>query len=189
MNVRVLLALAGILLSPQLFAQTGHVAVNETDEKAVAQAIEDEMYDEGCQGYVGDIGQPAGGNTYQVRAYIQPQLATGKDEGEVGKGLGWVIYKFRPLGEVYRMFWFKNDGMAVLGGNPQWNFPRTESSYLTIYMDDDKLCRLKHDWVRTNFELDTTPPVQRVRDAQRRQKIRLGEQYRNHRRDCSFNWR
>jgi hypothetical protein len=162
--------------------------ITENDKKAVVQAIEDEIYDEGCQGYGFDAAESHSANRYQLRVYIDPDIDVSNEPGTVLQ-IGTVIYKFLPLGEVYRGFSIESNGSAIIYGHPEWRFPPTGPNYLTAYMDDDELCRLKHDWVRTNFELDTTPPVQRVRDAQQRQKIRFGEQYRNHRRDCSFNWR
>jgi len=162
--------------------------VTPIDAQAVTLAIQDEMYDEGCQGYVADLAdEHQGENTSRMHVYIQPALRTGT--GAVGKGEGWLIYKFRPLGEVFRLFWFKPGGLVMLGGHPEWNFPPTEPSYLTIYMDDDELCKFKREWLKVSFTIDLKPSQQRLREAIARQKIRWGSNYRPHKRDCSFGWR
>ena len=62
-----------------------------------------------------------------------------------------MIYKLRPIREVCRVFWYNDSGLAILGGHPEWNFPPTEPSYLTVYMDDDQLIQFKHDFLGVNF--------------------------------------
>ena len=163
-----------------------YVSTTPEDEKAIVQAIEDEIYDEGCQGYGDDAAVKHDGFTYEQRVYVQPQLRTGPEEGEVGKGLGWIVYKRLPVGEVYRMFWFRNDGLAMLGGHPEWNFPPTEPSYLSVYMGDDDLIQLKRSWLRTNFVISLKTTKDQLRQAAARQKIRMEGDYKPHSRDCDF---
>jgi hypothetical protein len=178
-----------MLLSQGPAVQRHYVSVTPEDEKAIAQAIEDEIYDEGCQGYGGDAAIKHDGLIYEQRVYIQPQLRNGPEEGEVGKGLGWVIYKLLPVGEIYRMVWFRNDGLAMLGGHPEWDFPPTEPSYLAVYMEDDDLMQLKRTWLRTTFVISLIPTKDQLRQAAARQKIRMEGDYRPHKRNCDFRWR
>lgn len=169
------------------------IPLTEGQRLAVVQAIQDEMYDEGCQGWVPDLAdQEKDNNIYQMHVYIPHELGPqGSQAGskESNYNTGWLIYKLMPIGEVYREFWFRDDGLAVLGGHPQWDFPPTEPSYLTVYMGDDQLTEYKHDWTRTSFSLELDPAVERLREAAARQKVRRDGDYRAHKRDCTFSWR
>jgi hypothetical protein len=69
--------------------------------------------------------------------YIQPVLKDGE---------GAVIYKLMPHGEVIRNFHLNMDGLAILEGAPDSGFPPTHPNILTLYMDDDEVCRRKHEW-------------------------------------------
>lgn len=148
---------------------------------ALVQAIQDEIYDEGCQGYGYDASGSANGTKYELPLYVKPTWN--------GSGDSWAIYKFLPIGEVLRMFSNRSDGLVELAGHPEWNFPPTDPSYLTVFMDDNELCRMKHDWIRTTLSLDTNPPVDVVLESIKRQKLRFGDNYVKHKRDCSFSWR
>jgi hypothetical protein len=156
------------------------IPIAESEKKAVIQAIQDELYDEGCQGYGFDAAAEHGKGWYQLRAYVKPELDD--DEGE-------VIYKFLPLGEVIRTFSIEPNGLAILYGHPEWHFPPTSPNYLTVYMNDDVLCRLKHQWLKTSFTVELKPTRAQLREAADRQQIRLGSRYRAHKSDCSFDWR
>ncbi|MGH9758073.1 MAG: hypothetical protein ACRD4M_10075, partial [Candidatus Acidiferrales bacterium] len=74
-------------------------------------------------------------------------------------------------------------------GHPQWDFPPTSPNFLTVYMDDDELCRYKRYWPRVNYRVELKPSEQTLREAEARQKIRFGEDYVQHKRYCSFSWR
>ena len=153
-------------------------AVTESIKNAVVQAIQDELYDFGCQSYGFDAAEESGDDWYQLRAYVKPELL---DDNQ-----GEVIYKFLPLGEVIRVFSMEHNGLVVLYGHPEWKFPPTSSNFLTVYMDDDELCQHKHDWLRVNYRMELKPGATLVRQAAERQRRRLGAGYRVHRRDCSF---
>lgn len=144
--------------------------VTEADVKAVVQAIEDEIYDYGYQGWGFDVGKHISDDEYRVRVYVEPTL--NKDRA------AWAIYKLMPFGEVYRLFWIGSDGLAELSGNPEWDFPSTEPSYLTVYMNDDQLCQLKHDWLKSSFVITLKPSPERLREAAERQKKRVGHSVR-----------
>ena len=116
--------------------------------QAVVQAIEDEIYDRGYQTKFADVGSPDGPGGHLLPVYIQPSLSEGR---------GWVIYKLMPYGEVYRMFYVRKDGLAVLHGDPRNGFPPTQPDYLTVYMDDTELCQLKSRWLKASFVVETEP--------------------------------
>jgi hypothetical protein len=127
--------------------------------------VQDEIYDFGYQKQFYEVGpEPASGVT-RVPLYIQPRLKDGE---------GTVIYKLMPYGEVIRNFHFNKDGLAVLEGAPDGGFPPTQPNTLTLYMDDDDVCRWKHEWVRAHFDILDTPPPQRVSEASERQEQRVG---------------
>lgn len=175
----------GTLLVLFILLSFSHAARERTladqDVKAVTLAIEDEIYDEGCQGYGADASAGIQNGSYALPLYIKPSFND--------QDLGWAIYKLLPVGEVLRTFSVDSNGNAVIYGHPEWNFPPSEPSYLTVYMNDDDLCQSKHDWVRTKINLELAPSKERLRDAATRQQQRLGERYRTHKRDCSFSWR
>lgn len=162
--------------------------VTDADKKAIVQAIEDEIYDEGCQGEGWDAAaRHDDTSAYEQRVYIEPDLDVDQGSNSDERS-GYVIYKLMPIGEVYRLYWFEK-GLVVLGGHPEWDFPPTEPSYKSVYMDDDDLCHFKRDWLRTTFTITLKPTRERVQEAAARQKQRLGEKYVAHQRDCSFGWR
>lgn len=173
-----------LLARPAAVSKTAVVdedAVTEANVQAVTLAIQDEIYDEGCQGYGADASAKSDGHSYQLPLYIQRSFNK--------NGLAWAIYKFLPMGEVLRGFAVDQTGVADLYGHPEWGFPPTEISYRTAYMNDDDLCQLKHDWIRTSFTLELQPSAERLREAEQRQKVRFEGDYRPHKRDCSFDWR
>lgn len=176
-------AVAGALLALLPYVQGPKEAsrVTTSDQRAVVEAIQDEIYDEGCQTYGYDASRRSSDTEYELPVYVQPTFKNG--------GVSWAIYKLLPIGEVLRMFSVRPDGLVVLYGHPEWRFPPTEPSYLTEYMDDDDLCRLKHTWLRTSLKLELRPSKSILDEATARQKLRLGAKYRRHPADCSFSWR
>jgi len=164
--------LARLLIAFSLFAapclavkESG--PVTEEDAKAIVEAIEDEIYDYNYHPSFMDVGEPAGADRDQHRltVYIQPHIRN---------GIAWVIYKLMPHGEVYRMFYIRDDGLAVLHGDPEIGFPPTQPNYLTVYMADEELCRLKAEWLKYYYVIDISPDPGRVQQAMERQKKRHG---------------
>lgn len=135
---------------------------------AVLLAIQDEIYAGRCAPAFLDIGKSVGQGEkiHQINVYFAPYLK---------QGMASVIYKFWPFGEVNRMYWIDKSGLAHLAGHPAWDFPPTEPSYLTIYMGDRQLCRLKAEWKRVPLEIEISPSLSRVREAIARQKQRGGD--------------
>lgn len=140
-------------------------ALSDASKKAVELAIVDEMYANNLQGYGWDVGMHDSISEYQLTAYFQPTL--NKD------GEGWVIYKLMPYGEVYRLFAVEPNGLGVLYGRLRNHFPPTEPSYLTVYMDDDELCRMKKEWGKSYFDVELKPSAQRIAEARARQRKRM----------------
>ena len=169
--------LVSALLISLLFlarAATGpSLLVTPEQQKAITQAIEDEIYDFGYQGWgFGYVGKTMGPNEQEIRVYIEPKRKTYLRGG--GDPVGYVIYKYMPFGEVLRMFWFTKDGLAVLGGNPELKFTPEHASYLTVYMDDDELIQDKENWLRASFIVRLHPTEELLREAAQRQIKRIG---------------
>lgn len=137
----------------------------EPQIQSVILGVQDEIYDFGYQKQFYEVGpEPARGVT-RVPLYIQPWVKDGE---------GTVIYKLMPYGEVIRNFHFNKNGLAVLEGAPDGGFRPTQPNTLTLYLDDDDVCRWKHEWVRQHFDILDAPPPERVREASERQEQRVG---------------
>lgn len=149
--------------------------VTQRDVAAVLLAIKDEVYAGGCAPAFMDIGKPAGHGAHEINVYFSPSFRD---------GYSWTVYKFWPFGEVYRMYWVDKAGLAHLAGHPDWGFPPTEPSYLTIYMGDSQLCRLKAQWKLVPLDIKINPGEDRVREAVQRQKERGGDLH-----VCRGQWR
>ena len=100
-----------------------------------------------------------------MRLYIEPNV---KDSG------GLLIYKLMPYGEVLRSYAIERNGLIRLDDDPELGFGAERPDRLTLYQDDDEICRFKHDWLRTDFSLDLKPDSERLRDAATRQVKRVG---------------
>ena len=165
----VLLVLLNLSVTTHPQLQKGRVSDSEAN--LIVQAVEDEIYDYGYQKQFYQMGENVGTASAprtRMRIYIEPEV--GAEDGG-----GRVIYKLMPYGEVLRDFTIRKDGVVLLAGDPQNRFPPTqESSTKTVYMDDDEVCRMKHDWLRRFFVVDDSPGPERIQEAVRRQKLRTG---------------
>lgn len=174
---RGLIALFLAVLFPALSDGTvqSRKAISTAEAQAITQAIEDEIYDYGYERYgFYYVGQQVAKDTTSVRVYIEPTLKVGAKLGEIGDGMGYVIYKYMPFGEVLRLFWFNKKGLAILGGDPEMAFPPENPNYLTVYMDDDDLSRDKSTWLKESFVVQLHPSAERLREAEVRQEERIG---------------
>jgi hypothetical protein len=135
-----------------------------SDKAAVKQAIVDEMYANQLQGFGFDVGKQISDSDYQLKAYFKPSLNR--------NGAGFVIYKLMPYGEVLRLFSVRSDELAVLYGKLRDRFPPTQPSYLTVYADDDELCKMKRDWQKEYFTVELKPSAERVAEALARERKR-----------------
>jgi hypothetical protein len=166
------LLVAFLSLSIQASPQAQKRKVSESEVKAVVQAVEDEIYDYGYQKQFYQMGKDAGRSPTaprsRMRIYIEPEV-------DAQDGGARVIYKLMPHGEVLREFVIREDGLVVLSGNPQNGFPPTqEASTKTVYMDDDEVGQMKHDWLKEFFVVDDSPGPERIQEAAQRQKARTG---------------
>ena len=145
---------------------------SDSDLRAVVQAVEDEIYDYGYEKHFYQLGEsiagPEGATRTRMRIYVDPEIDSTDESGR-------IIYKLMPYGEVLRDFVIRRDGLVVLAGDPQNGFPQTqESSTKTVYLDDDQLCRMKHDWIKSSFVIDDSPGAEMIQEAAKRQKLRTG---------------
>jgi TonB family protein len=133
--------------------------------EALVLAIQDEVYDFDYQRHYADVGHVHDATSTQVPLYIEPTLRNNE---------GTVIYKLMPQGEVYRKYFVQPGGMIVLSGDPELGFPPTQPSHSTLYMDDEELCHLKHEWRKAEVEIELQPSLKRIHEASARQEKRLG---------------
>ena len=144
--------------------------ITPADQEALVIAIQDEIYDYGYQKeFWGFETSGPHGPMAQFNVYIRPRLDAAQGGVE-----GVLIYKYLPFGEVIRPFVLASNGAVYLIGKPSSGFPWTQPSTKTIYMDDDEVCRYKHEWIRVQFELDLKPTQARIDAAVNRQKLRVG---------------
>ena len=177
--LRLVLLVPILLFSPFIgVAQNGKSAVTPATESAVTEAVADEIYDWGCQKYTEFVGKDIGQERRQLRVYVNPTIENGR---------GAVIYKFMPIGEVYRLYFLLKNGSVYLDDDPWLGFDPERPAYQTVYMDDDKLCQFKHDWLKTTVAIEFNPSAARLRLANQRQRYRWGKAYRMQDRKCSVN--
>ena len=135
----------------------------------ITQAVQDEIYDYEYQGHFfpegGPVGEVLSNSRTRVPLYIDPVIVDGE---------GQAIYKLMPYGEVLRLFHVHNDGLVVLDGDPELGFPASQPNRQTVYLKDSDLDRMKHDWLKSSFDVDLSPGQETVQNAVRRQKQRTG---------------
>lgn len=140
---------------------------------AVAQAIEDELYDLGHERLYFQIDDQGGGNNSpaEITFYVSKAISP--------NGTGVVLYKDMPYGEVYRYFDVQKDGLVKLSGNPTSGFPPTGGSMLTIYMTEAEVCDfIEHKSYESKFTIDPDAPAKRIHEAEERQIRRTGYSFR-----------
>ncbi len=134
----------------------------QEETAAVILAIQDELYAKGHEGKYMLIGKEnEGGHSTLLPVYISPKIKEQR---------GAVVYKFMPEGEIIRRFWITPERLVIL--DPDISTASIHPSHNTIYMDDDELCELKHNWRRLQFEVEFEPSKTRIDEAKRRQKQR-----------------
>jgi hypothetical protein len=139
--------------------------IRETEINATIEAIQDEIYDLQVHKDFFSVGTTTKENRNReiLNVYFQPEV--------LDNSHSWVIYKLMPGGEVIRMYEIGRSGRIYLHGKPgEYNI--TGPDYHTVFMDDDKLCKLKHDWIKRQFVVDTDPSAEMVAAARTRQKDR-----------------
>jgi hypothetical protein len=127
---------------------------------AIIQAIQDEIYDYGYEGWGWDAADKIEGDTYQMHVYIEP---TARNYS------GRVIYKLMPYGEVLRIYAVQKNGLIRLDDNPELGFGAERPDRLTLYLDDDEVSQFRRTWLRTNFTIELHPSKERLRQGAERQ--------------------
>jgi hypothetical protein len=94
-------------------------------------------------------------------------------------GVGVVLYKDMPYGEVYRYFTIGEAGLVTLSGGANSKFPPHGGSMLTIYMTNEEVCDfILHSAYKSQFIVDPQASAKRIREAEDRQILRVGCSYR-----------
>ena len=133
---------------------------------AVILAIEDEVYDYSEEKAFRPAANDSPGKAATLALYINPHLRS--------DGLGEVIYKYLPFGEIIRDFYIRPDGLIVLDSSPNVGFPVTQPSHLTQFMDRRELRQDKSRWIHGEFTILLHPPKKLVLQAAGRQLKRVG---------------
>jgi hypothetical protein len=165
MNIRVPVALLVILsVATTLLANRPQQkrAIREAEINAAIEAIQDEIYDLRLEKGFFSVGATAKENRNQeiLHVYFQPEV--------LDDSRSWVIYKLMPGGEIIRMYEIGRSGRIYLHGKPG-EFNISGPDYPTVFMDDDELCKVKHDWIKRQFVVDTNPSPELVAAARARQ--------------------
>jgi hypothetical protein len=163
------------LLCGQVAEQTATSVreITATEVDSLLVVLRDEIYDHGYQkGFWGFETSGPRGPEARYNIFIQPKLTP-----TTGGVTGAVIYRYLPFGEVYRHFIIASKGEIVLMGDPDTGFPWTQPNTRTIYMNDEDVCKAKHEWHKTTFEFDLEPSSTELRSAAERQKERTGFSY------------
>jgi hypothetical protein len=163
-----------VLISP-LAAQAPAQTKRDSKEllSAVAQAIEDELYDLQREKLYFQIDESSGGDNTpaEISMYVSKEISS--------NGTGVVVYKDMPYGEVYRYFDVGPDGTVKLAGNPTSKFPPTGGSMLTVYLTDEEVCEfIQHKAYKSKFTIDPLASPKRISDAENRQLRRTGYSFR-----------
>lgn len=132
---------------------------------AIIEAIQDEIYDYGYEGWGWDAADRIEGKTYQMHVYIEPRM---KDYS------GRVIYKLMPYGEILRFYAVQKNGLIRLDDNPELGFGAERPDRLTLYLDDDEILQFKRTWLRTSFSIELNPSKEQLQQAAERQNKRGG---------------
>ncbi|QMV17272.1 hypothetical protein GOB94_00025 [Granulicella sp. 5B5] len=144
--------------------------------QSVERAIQDEIYDYDYFRSFYQIGENIGTPEHwisRLHVYINPAY-------DAADGHGVVIYKLMPYGQVYRLFFLGSKNGVQLDGDPQNKFPITQPSRLTVYMDEDEVCRDERTWTKSFFNIDTAATPAIIEAASKRQKARTGFSYWEH---------
>src|SRR5215469_1991998 len=130
------------------------IRLTQSETRALVQAVQDEIYDREYQGHFFPEGGPVGDviseSRTRVPLYVDPVIQDGE---------GQAIYKLMPYGEVLRLFHVHDDGTIVLDADPELGFPASQPNRKTVYIKDGDLDRMKHEWVKSSFEIDLWPSI------------------------------
>ena len=146
--------------------------ISNIEIQAVVQAVQDEIYDYGFEDDYSRVGENLARDPSKWKSRMPICVNPEIEDGE-----GRVIYQLMHYGEIYRVFTIRKDGLVILDGDPELEFPPTQASLKTLYMNKGRVRQLKHDWLRDSFLIDTAPESRIVQDAAERQMRRIGYSY------------
>lgn len=152
-------------------AGTAKRALTGVEVRAVIQAVEDEIYSDGDYTEFNGIGDNVGAPHHwkcRLPIYIKPEYG-GEFEGS--EGIGAVIYKFAPYGEIVRLFTISN-GRVLLVGDPANEFPITQPSHRILSENGDQVRKMTGMWLKRFFVVDISPPAEVIDNASRRHAAR-----------------
>lgn len=173
MKLIFILLLAALALP--LKAQVVHPIARDSKNllPAVAQAIEDELYDLKREGLYFQVDGNGGGDDSpaKISMYVGKSISP--------NGVGVVVYKNMPYGEVYRYFDVDSNDTVVLAGDPTSKFSPHGGSMLTIYMTDEEVCTfIQTKSYKSTFTINPQASSKRIHDAEVRQLRRTGYSFR-----------
>ena len=172
-----LVVLLAVLVSPVRAQQAPSQPARDAKAvlPAVAQAIEDELYDLRREKLYFQVDENSGGDNSpaEISMYVSKEISP--------NGTGVVVYKDMPYGEVYRYFDVGSDGLVKLSGDPMSKFPANGGSMLTVYMTDEDVCDfIQNKAYKGKFTINTVASPKRIREAENRQLQRTGYSFRLH---------
>jgi hypothetical protein len=137
----------------------------------IVMAVEDEIYDYKQEKSFVNIGSTGAiGVATQVPIYIAKSISD--------RNIGWVLYKDMPHGEVLRRFIIQDDGLVVLYGDPELDFPAQQPDTKAVYLDDEDICQFIGTAMKKTFTVDPNVSNQRIADAEKRQMRRVHYSFR-----------
>lgn len=148
----------------------GVLNINDKQVKLITESVEDEIYDYGYYKMFSNVGNNVGSlNDFVVRVqiYVNPLY-------NLSDGYGEVIYNYMPFGEVYRLYYLDEKKGVVLDGNPQNNFPLSQPSHKTVFMESSEVYNMKSKWYKKYFFVHVNPSNEIINESIERQKKRVG---------------
>jgi hypothetical protein len=137
---------------------------------SIKEAIQDEIYDYGYYKDYLQIGKNIGTPAHWISQSPMYINLINNADGESGE----VIYKYMPFGEIDRLFHFGRGKKVILDGNPQNEFPKSQPSQKTIFMDQEDVFEREAHSIKGFFLIDAKPNVETIKKASQRQKERVG---------------
>jgi hypothetical protein len=171
----IIVIIAAIMLRQALGAQGNGSPrkIDASQEKAVLEAVLDEIYDYGYQEeFWGFESSGPRGPQARFPVYFKPTLVPAGSCNGCQEGV--IIYKYLPFGEMFRPFIIDSSGMVTLVGSPKLGFSWNKPASPTIYMNDDDVIKDKQQWLKAWLSIDLKPPKDKIRQSAIRQKQRIG---------------
>jgi hypothetical protein len=111
--------------------------ISNIEIHAVVQAVQDEIYDYGFEEDYSQVGENLAGDPSKWESRMPIYIDPGIEGGE-----GRVIYSLMRYGEIYRVFTIRKDGVVILDGDPELEFPPAQPSRKTVNMNKGRVRQL-----------------------------------------------